>query len=48
MIDKIYTYEQTNDALKYVESGRTKGKVVIKMKGLHPAKRKTFLPSLIR
>lgn len=31
-IDKIYSYEQTNDALKYVESGRAKGKVVIKMK----------------
>lgn len=32
VIDKIYTFEQTNDALKYVESGHAKGKVVIKIK----------------
>lgn len=32
VIDKIYTFEQTNEALKYVESGRAKGKVVIKLK----------------
>ncbi|CAH0191527.1 NADP-dependent oxidoreductase [Chryseobacterium sp. Bi04] len=32
VIDKIYTFEQTPDALKYVESGRAKGKVVIKVK----------------
>lgn len=31
VIDKIYPFEQTNEALEYVESGRTKGKVVIKM-----------------
>lgn len=32
VIDKVYPFEQTNDALKYVESGRVKGKVVIKVK----------------
>ena len=32
VIDKIFPFEQTNDALKYVESGRAKGKVIIKIK----------------
>lgn len=32
VIDKIYPFEQTNEALEYVESGRAKGKVVIKVK----------------
>ncbi|WP_240049349.1 zinc-binding dehydrogenase [Mucilaginibacter psychrotolerans] len=32
VIDKIFAFEQTNDALTYVESGRAKGKVVIKVK----------------
>lgn len=32
VIDKIFPFEQTNDALEYVESGRAKGKVVIKVK----------------
>lgn len=32
VIDKVFPFEQTNDALSYVESGRVKGKVVIKMK----------------
>ena len=32
VIDKIFSFNQTNDALTYVESGRAKGKVVIKMK----------------
>ena len=31
VIDKVFPFEQTNDALLYVESGRAKGKVVIKM-----------------
>lgn len=32
VIDKVFPFEQTNDALAYVESGRTKGKVVIQVK----------------
>jgi len=32
VVDKVFTFEQTNDALEYVESGRAKGKVVIRMK----------------
>lgn len=32
VIDKVYPFEQINDALSYVESGRSKGKVVVKMK----------------
>lgn len=32
VIDKVFSFEHTNDALNYVESGHAKGKVVIKMK----------------
>lgn len=32
VIDKTYPFESTNEAINYVESGRSKGKVVIKMK----------------
>jgi alcohol dehydrogenase len=32
VMDKIFPFDQTNDALSYVESGRAKGKVVIKIK----------------
>jgi NADPH:quinone reductase-like Zn-dependent oxidoreductase len=32
VIDKVFPFEQTNDALAYLETGRAKGKVVIKIK----------------
>jgi len=32
VIDKVYPFSQTNEALKYVASGRAKGKVVVKVK----------------
>lgn len=32
VLDKVYSFDQLNDALAYVESGRAKGKVVVKVK----------------
>jgi NADPH:quinone reductase-like Zn-dependent oxidoreductase len=32
VIDKVFPFERTNDALSYVETGRSKGKVVVKVK----------------
>jgi NADPH:quinone reductase-like Zn-dependent oxidoreductase len=32
VIDKVFPFEQTNDAMAYVEAGRAKGKVVVKVK----------------
>lgn len=32
IVDKVFPFEQTNEALTYVESGRAKGKVVVKVK----------------
>ncbi len=32
VIDQVFPFEQTNEALSYVETGRSKGKVVIKVK----------------
>jgi alcohol dehydrogenase len=32
VVDKVFSFDQTNQALAYVESGRAKGKVVIKIK----------------
>lgn len=32
VVDKVFPYEDTNEALAYVESGRAKGKVVIKVR----------------
>jgi alcohol dehydrogenase len=32
VMDRVFPFEQTNEALAYVEAGRAKGKVVIKLK----------------
>ena len=32
VVDKVFPFEQTNEALSYVEAGRAKGKVVVKVK----------------
>jgi len=32
VMDKVFPFDQTNEALEYVEAGRSKGKVVIKVK----------------
>jgi NADPH:quinone reductase-like Zn-dependent oxidoreductase len=32
VVDRVFLFEQTNEALAYVESGRAKGKVVIKVR----------------
>ena len=32
VIDKVFSFEQTNEALSYVETGRSKGKVVVKVR----------------
>jgi NADPH:quinone reductase-like Zn-dependent oxidoreductase len=31
-VDRVFPFEQTNDALAYVDSGRAKGKVVVKVR----------------
>lgn len=32
VVDNVFPFEQTNEAMAYIESGRSKGKVVVKMK----------------
>ncbi|WP_449437666.1 zinc-binding dehydrogenase [Pedobacter steynii] len=32
VVDKVFTFEQTNEAFAYINSGRAKGKVVVKVK----------------
>jgi len=32
VLDKVFPFEQTNEAMEYVEKGRAKGKVVVKLK----------------
>jgi len=32
MVDRVFPFQSTNEALAYVETGRAKGKVVIKVK----------------
>jgi len=34
VVDRVIPFESTNEALAYVEAGRTKGKVVVKLKGV--------------
>ena len=33
VMDKVFPFEATNEAMRYVESGRAKGKVVVKVRG---------------
>jgi NADPH:quinone reductase-like Zn-dependent oxidoreductase len=32
VVDRVFPFEQTNEAMSYVEAGRAKGKVVIKVR----------------
>lgn len=32
VVDRVFPFAETNEAMKYIESGRVKGKVIIKMK----------------
>jgi alcohol dehydrogenase len=32
VIDKVFPFESTNEALAYVQAGRAKGKVVVRLK----------------
>ncbi len=32
VVDRVFPFESTNEALAYVEKGRAKGKVVIKVR----------------
>ncbi|TIP78888.1 MAG: NADP-dependent oxidoreductase, partial [Mesorhizobium sp.] len=32
VVDHVFPFEQTNEALAYIEQGRARGKVVIKVK----------------
>ena len=32
VVDKVFPFEKTNEAMEYVSSGRAKGKVVIKVR----------------
>jgi NADPH:quinone reductase-like Zn-dependent oxidoreductase len=36
VIDRIFPFEATNDALAYIETGRSKGKVVVNVEGQSP------------
>jgi Zinc-binding dehydrogenase len=38
VIDRVVPFESTKDAMAYLESGRAKGKVVVTMAGLPPAR----------
>ena len=32
VMDKVFPFEQTNEAMAYIETGRARGKVVVKIK----------------
>ena len=32
VMDRVFPFEATNDALAYIETGRSKGKVVVKVR----------------
>lgn len=32
VVDKVFQFEQINDAISYVQSGRAKGKVIVKVR----------------
>jgi alcohol dehydrogenase len=32
VVDRVYPFESTNEALAYVESGRSRGKVVVQVR----------------
>jgi NADPH:quinone reductase-like Zn-dependent oxidoreductase len=32
VVDRVFPFESTNEAMAYVESGRAKGKVVVKVR----------------
>ena len=32
VVDKVFPFEQTNESMAYVETGRAKGKVIVKIK----------------
>jgi NADPH:quinone reductase-like Zn-dependent oxidoreductase len=32
VVDRVFSFEATNDALAYIETGRSKGKVVVKLR----------------
>jgi NADPH:quinone reductase-like Zn-dependent oxidoreductase len=32
VLDKVFPFEQTNEAMSYVETGRAKGKVIVKVR----------------
>jgi NADPH:quinone reductase-like Zn-dependent oxidoreductase len=48
VIDQVFPFNSTKDAMAYVESGRAKGKVVVTMAGLPPARPVTPPISLAR
>lgn len=42
VIDKVFPFEATNEAMVYVESGRAKGKVVVKVSDITAIQNKSY------